>query len=130
MVSSAAVIYYTIHRRILVKNDQKINDFKTHFYRRAGVGMGAIVQYLVAGYWKNVAGSDRYFKEGEYNETKEKAGSRRHTMFCKTGRYYATNRLVVVSTAIEDTVPEVQKAKQLNIPILKGLRSAGTDCRQ
>ena len=27
--------------------------------------------------------------------------------------------LVVVSTAIEDTVFEVQKAKQLNIPIIK-----------
>ena len=27
--------------------------------------------------------------------------------------------LIVVSTAVEDTVPEVQKAKQLNIPIIK-----------
>jgi UDP-N-acetylmuramate--alanine ligase len=34
-------------------------------------------------------------------------------------RHYDKTDLVVVSTAIEDTVYEVQKAKQLNIPIIK-----------
>lgn len=36
--------------------------------------------------------------------------------------------LIVVSTAIEDTVAEVQKAKQLNIPILRRSGIACLNC--
>ncbi len=36
----------------------------------AGSGMSAIAQYL-QGIVKDVSGSDRFFKEGEYNEAKE-----------------------------------------------------------
>jgi UDP-N-acetylmuramate--alanine ligase len=97
-----------------------IKDFKNVFFIGiAGVGMSAIAQYL-AGIGKNVAGSDRYFKEGEYNETKEKLETEGIKCFVQNGEGISTEtHLVVVSTAIEDTVAEVQKAKQLNIPILK-----------
>ena len=81
--------------------------------------MSAIAQYL-QGIGKDVAGSDRYFIEGEDNETKTKLEAEGINCFLQNGEGItsATN-LIVVSTAIEDTVPEVQKAKALNIPIIK-----------
>ena len=97
-----------------------INDFKNVFFIGvAGTGMSAIAQYL-AGIEKNVSGSDRYFKEGVENETKEKLTAAGIDCFLQNGEGITTETdLVVVSTAIEDTVAEVQKAKQLNIPIFK-----------
>ncbi len=97
-----------------------VDDFKNVFFIGvAGVGMSAIAQYL-AGIGKHVSGSDRYFKEGEYNETKTKLEAEGIKCFLQNGEgITAETDLVVVSTAIEDTVPEVQKSKLLNIPILK-----------
>lgn len=97
-----------------------IKDFKNVFFIGvAGVGMSAIAQYL-AGIQKNVSGSDRYFKPGEYNETKEKLEAEGIQCFLQNGEGITSQTdLVVVSTAIEDTVAEVVKARQLNIPILK-----------
>ena len=97
-----------------------INDFKNVFFIGvAGVGMSAIAQYL-AGIKKKVSGSDRYFKEGEFNEIKEKLEAEGIVCFFQNGDGISDKTdLVVVSTAIEDTVFEVQKAKQLNIPIIK-----------
>ena len=97
-----------------------IKDFKNVFFIGiAGVGMSAIAQYL-AGIEKNVSGSDRYFKDGEFNETKEKLEAEGIQCFLQNGDgITAQTDLVVVSTAIEDTIAEVQKAKQLNILIIK-----------
>ena len=97
-----------------------IDDFKNVFFIGvAGVGMSAIAQYL-AGIEKNVSGSDRYFVEGEFNHTKEKLEAEGIKCFLQNGDGITNEtELVVVSTAIEDTVFEVQKAKQLNIPIIK-----------
>jgi len=97
-----------------------VNDFKNVFFIGvAGTGMSAIAQYLAgAGY--NVSGSDRYFKPGEYNETKEKLEAEGIECFLQDGSGITeATELIVVSTAIEDTVFEVQKAKQLTIPIIK-----------
>jgi UDP-N-acetylmuramate--alanine ligase len=97
-----------------------INDFKRIFFIGiAGTGMSAIAQYL-AGTGKKISGSDRYFKQGEYNETKEKLEAEDIECFLQDGTGITNETdLIVVSTAIEDTVFEVQKAKQLNIPIIK-----------
>jgi UDP-N-acetylmuramate--alanine ligase len=97
-----------------------IHDFKSVFFIGvAGVGMSAIAQYL-AGIEKKVSGSDRYFKVGEFNETNVKLEAEGIQCFLQDGTgITADTDLVVVSTAIEDTVFEVQKAKQLNIPIIK-----------
>lgn len=97
-----------------------VNDFKNPFFIGvAGTGMSALAQYL-QGIGKNVSGSDRYFKEGEFNETKEKLEAEGIKCFLQDGcGINDQTDLVVVSTAIEDTVSEVQKAKQLNIPIIK-----------
>jgi UDP-N-acetylmuramate--alanine ligase len=101
----------------MIKN---IQGFKNVFFIGiAGVGMSAIAQFL-AGIEKKVSGSDRYFKEDEYNETKEKLEAEGIQCFLQNGEGITNETdLVIVSTAIEDTVAEVQKAKQLNIPILK-----------
>lgn len=97
-----------------------IHDFKNVFFIGiAGVGMSAIAQYL-AGIDKKVSGSDRYFKEGDFNDTREKLEAEGIQCFLQNGDgITAETDLVVVSTAIEDTVFEVQKAKQLNISIIK-----------
>ncbi len=85
----------------------------------AGTGMSAIAQYL-AGMQKKVSGSDRYFKDGVYNETKEKLIGCGIQCFEQNGEGISNaTDLVVVSTAVEDTVAEVQKAKLLNIPVMK-----------
>src|SRR6187455_2306107 len=97
-----------------------LSDFKNPFFIGvAGTGMSALAQYL-QGIGKNVSGSDRYFKEGEFNETQEKLEAEGIKCFLQDGSGINDKTdLVVVSTAIEDTVYEVQKAKQLNIPIIK-----------
>jgi UDP-N-acetylmuramate--alanine ligase len=99
---------------------QSINDFKNVFFIGvAGTGMSAIAQYL-SGTGKNVSGSDRYFTPDTFNETKEKLQAEGVQCFLQNGDGITDQtQLVVVSTAIEDTVFEVQKAKQLNIPIIK-----------
>ncbi|MFY7839409.1 MAG: UDP-N-acetylmuramate--L-alanine ligase [Lacibacter sp.] len=97
-----------------------INDFKNVFFIGvAGTGMSAIAQYL-KGIDKEVSGSDRYFHPGEPNETKEKLEAEGIRCFLQNGEGINNETdLVVVSTAVEDTVEEVIKAKQLNIPIIK-----------
>jgi len=97
-----------------------IHDFKNPFFIGiAGSGMSAIAQYL-QGIGKTVSGSDRFFKEGEPNEIKEKLEAEGIQCFLQNGEgITGQTDLVVVSTAVEDTVAEVQKAKQLNIPIIK-----------
>jgi UDP-N-acetylmuramate--alanine ligase len=97
-----------------------INEFKNPFFIGiAGSGMSALAQYLQ---WtgKSVSGSDRFFKNDEPNDTKEKLEAEGIKCFVQNGEGITVNTdLVVVSTAIEDTVVEVQKAKELKIPVLK-----------
>lgn len=97
-----------------------INDFQNPFFIGiAGSGMSAIAQYLKS-IGKDVSGSDRYFKDGESNDTREKleAGNIRCFLQDGSGITNATD-LVVISTAVEDTVEEMQKAKQLGIPVIR-----------
>ena len=85
----------------------------------AGTGMSAIAQYL-AGIGKNISGSDRYFTPDKENDTRNKLQAEGIVCFEQNGEgINHLTQLVVVSTAIEDTVAEVQKAKQLHIPIIK-----------
>lgn len=97
-----------------------INDFKTPFFIGvAGSGMSAIAQYL-KGIGKKVSGSDRFFNPGEYNELREKLEEEGIMCFVQNGEGITdATDLVVVSAAIEDTVLEMQKAKQLGIPIIR-----------
>ena len=97
-----------------------ISDFQNVFFIGvAGVGMSAIAQYL-KGIGKNVSGSDRYFHPNEFNKTKEQLEAEGIKCFLQDGSGIdESTELVVVSTAIEDTVYEVQKAREYNIPVIK-----------
>ena len=97
-----------------------IDEFSNVFFIGvAGTGMSAVAQYL-SGLGKEVSGSDRYFTPGTFNDTKEKLEAAGIKCFLQNGEGITEQtELIVVSTAIEDTVSEVQKAKQLNIPIIK-----------
>ncbi len=97
-----------------------LNDFKTVFFIGiAGTGMSAIAQWL-AETGKQVSGSDRYFLPGIFNDTRSKLETLGIRCFLQNGEGISSvTDLVVVSTAVEDTVPEVQKAMQLNIQIIK-----------
>jgi len=97
-----------------------LDDFKKVFFIGvAGTGMSAIAQYL-AGIGKEVSGSDRYFLPGVFSDTKDKLEAAGIACFLQNGEGITeSTNLVVVSAAVEDTVAEVQKAKQLNIPIIK-----------
>ncbi len=97
-----------------------LKDFKNPFFIGiAGVGMSAIAQYL-KGIGMEVSGSDRFFAPNEYNETKEKLEAESIHCFLQNGEGITSQTdLIVASTAIEDTVMEIQKAKELGIPIIR-----------
>ncbi|HRP30778.1 MAG TPA: Mur ligase domain-containing protein [Agriterribacter sp.] len=97
-----------------------INTIEEFFFIGvAGAGMSALAQYI-AGMGKRVSGSDRYFSSEVMSEIQVKLQETGVRCFKQDGEgITADTGLVVVSTAVEDTVYEVQKAKQLGIPILK-----------
>lgn len=97
-----------------------VKEFKHVFFIGvAGTGMSALAQYL-ADTGKEVSGSDRYFKDGEFHETRSKLEASGIRCFPQNGEGITEQtELVVVSTAIEDTVFEIHKAKKLSIPIVK-----------
>lgn len=97
-----------------------LDDFHNPFFIGvAGSGMSAIAQYL-AGIGKRVSGSDRYFTPGSSQETRIKLQQAGINCYIQNGEGITeTTDLIIVSTAIEDSVDEVIKAKKLQIPILK-----------
>ena len=97
-----------------------INDFKNVFFIGiAGAGMSAIAQYL-AGIDMEVSGSDRYFITGSVNEIREKLEAAGIQCFPQTGEGISEQtELVVISSAVEDTVEELIKANKMGIPIMK-----------
>lgn len=98
-------------------------DFTKHknifFIGIAGAGMSAIAQYL-NGIGKNVSGSDRYFSPGKENQSKLQLEAEGIQCFLQDGSGISEDTdLIVASTAIEDTVDEIIKAKSLGIPIIR-----------
>ncbi len=85
----------------------------------AGTGMSALAQYM-AGLGKRVSGSDRYFSTGSFDDVQTKLQLAGIRCFKQDGEGITPDiELVVTSAAVEDNVIEVQKAKQLGIPIVK-----------
>ena len=97
-----------------------INNSKCFFFIGVGgTGMSALAQYLV-GTGKKVSGSDRGFETQALDDVKVKLEAAGITCFLQNGEgITADTDVIVVSTAVEDTVPEVQKAKALNIPVVR-----------
>ena len=85
----------------------------------AGSGMSALAQFL-AGSGKTISGSDRYFTEDVKNETQIKLEAEGIKCYPQNGTGINKKvQLIIVSTAVEDTVQEVVMAKELHIPIIK-----------
>lgn len=91
---------------------------KIHFIGVAGTGMSAIAQYL-AGTGHTVSGSDREFAKESTDLVKRQLTEAGIGCYAQDGSgIHADLDAVVVSTAIEDTVAEFKKAKDLGIAIL------------
>ena len=95
-----------------------ITTSKNYFFVGvAGTGMSAIAQYLKAD-GHDVSGSDRQFVSGNYNETEQALIKEGIICFPQDGSGVTENTdIVVVSSAIEDSVPEVIAA---NCNIISG----------
>lgn len=99
---------------------KKFNEYKKLFFIGvAGSGMSALAQYAAAsGITTN--GSDRFFKDGEHNDTRDKLEAAGIHCFPQDGSGLTQDTdAVIVSTAIEETVHEVVSARKYQIPILK-----------
>ena len=84
----------------------------------AGVGMSAIAQYLV-GKGVAVSGSDRQFGAEEKPLVMSQLQECGVLCFPQDGSGVVTGlTAVVVSTAIEDTNPDLKRAKELGIPVM------------
>jgi len=81
-----------------------------------GSGMSALAQYL-QGIGKQVSGSDRLFASpSEVRDKLEAAGIR---CYAQDGSGFSKDiDVVIVSTAVEDTVEEYRMAKERGIPVL------------
>jgi len=93
---------------------------KTNFFfiGVGGAGMSAIAQYL-AGNGKTVKGSDRLFTQPENDYIKGQLEREHIQCYLQDGSGIDEyTEAVVISTAIEDTNPEIIKANALNIPIV------------
>lgn len=96
------------------------DDVQRYFFIGiAGSGMSALAQFL-KGMGKDVSGSDRFFLPDERNETREKLEQEGIACFGQDGSGI-TDRIecVIVSTAIEESVPEMQKVLRLGLPVMK-----------
>jgi UDP-N-acetylmuramate--alanine ligase len=92
---------------------------KPFFMGIAGSGMSALAQYL-NGIGKQVSGSDRFFAEGIGTEIRQKLGEEGIHCFVQDGSGIGEGTdLIVASTAVEETVPEMQKARQMGIPVMR-----------
>jgi UDP-N-acetylmuramate--alanine ligase len=97
-----------------------IDQYRNYFFVGiAGTGMSAIAQYL-KGVGKQVSGSDRLFNKDHkmlIQEQFEKTGI--ECFFQDASGITSETQVVIVSTAIEETNIEYQKAKSAGIQILK-----------
>jgi len=96
---------------------EKYNHF--FFIGIAGTGMSAIAQYL-RGIGKKVSGSDRLFNEEKKMLIQEQFEQQDIHCYFQDGSGITSDiDVVVISTAIEESNIELQKARSLGIPVMK-----------
>jgi len=100
--------------------DFKIDQYTNYFFVGiAGTGMSAIAQYL-KGMGKNVGGSDRLFNQNSKLPIQEQFEKMGINCFYQDGTGITKEtQVVVVSTAIEVSNTEYQKAINLGIKLVK-----------
>ena len=90
----------------------KITQEKFHFIAIGGVGMSALAKYLIER-GAIVTGSD--IQESKYTHLLEEKGAKIY--IGHNENYIKEDMIIVASTAIKDTNPEIKKAKELNLKI-------------
>lgn len=95
-----------------------MNGKKYFFIGVAGVGMSAIAQYLAN--TKNfVSGSDRLFQHEPNHILRQQLEAENIKTFVQgEAKIDNDTDFVVISTAIEPTVPEYKQALEMNIPVI------------
>ena len=90
---------------------------KIGFCAVAGSGMSALAQILK--YKKNdVYGSDRSFDQGKEQKNKQALAQIGIKIYPQNGSMLDKDfKVLYASTAVEDTVPDIKRAKELRIPI-------------
>lgn len=85
----------------------------------AGSGMSALAQFL-KGMGMEVSGSDRFFKSDEPNETRDRLQAEGIRCHLQDGSGITPSvECVIVSTAIEESVPEMRKAREAGLAVWK-----------
>ena len=90
---------------------------KVGFCAIAGSGMSALAQVLK---YKNyeILGTDRSFDQGKEQKNKQALLDVGIKIYPQDGSMIDKNTTVLyASTAVEDTIPDIKRAKELNIPI-------------
>lgn len=98
----------------------------------AGSGMSALAQYM-QGMGKAVRGSDRFFSEGKGADIREKLEAAGIGCFPQDGSgLHELTDLIIASTAVEESVPEMVEARKRGIPVLRrsGLLALIADSRR
>lgn len=91
---------------------------RLHFAGVAGSGMSALAQFVAMKGGK-ASGSDRSFDRGQRPEARRLLEALGVTLHPQDGSGLAGNcAALVVSTAVEDEVPDVAEARRLGIPVL------------
>jgi UDP-N-acetylmuramate--alanine ligase len=91
---------------------------RLHFAGLAGSGMSALAQF-VAMKGGRASGSDRAFDRGQQAEARARLEALGITVHPQDGTGLEGDcAALVVSTAVEDTVPDVAAAKRLGVPLL------------
>lgn len=96
-----------------------LNKDNTYFF--CGIGgsgmMPLALILLKSGY--NVAGSDRGYDQGNSQDKFQKLKEQGVLIFPQNGSGITADSVLIVSSAIEDSIPDVKKAKELDVNILK-----------
>ena len=92
---------------------------KVGFCAVSGSGMSALAQVL-SFKGVDVYGSDRSFDQGKDEKNKKALSSLGIKIYPQDGSMFENDiETLYVSSAVEDTIPDVKRAKELNIPIKK-----------
>lgn len=109
---------------------QVLDKQRFYFAGVAGAGMSAIAQYL-SGSGKTVLGSDRLFNGNEHTHIRQQLIAANIICYDQQQAHItADDEVLVVSTAIEASNPEVAKAQELNIPIITRAQLLAQICAQ
>jgi UDP-N-acetylmuramate--L-alanine ligase len=94
------------------------NTPRFHYAGVSGSGMSALAQFQVMT-GEKVSGSDRAFDRDEHDETRPKLEQLGITVYPQDGSGVKEDcKAVVVTSAVESTVPDYAKASELGIPII------------